>query len=120
MRNVLLRVALLAVVLLSFRMWMGNTPAHAAGGDPQKGKAVYVRNCMLCHGHQGLGNGPVGKTINPPAVDFTGAASKKKTDVELLAPIENGRPPTAMVGWKGQLSDAEIQEVLACVKSLRQ
>jgi mono/diheme cytochrome c family protein len=33
---------------------------------------------------------------------------------------EHGRPPTAMVGWKGQLSDAEIQDVLAYVKSLRQ
>ena len=35
------------------------------------------------------------------------------TDAELLAIIENGRPPTAMAGWKGQLSDAEIQDVLA-------
>lgn len=46
--------------------------------------------------------------------------ARRKTDAELLAVIENGRPPTAMVGWKGQLSAAEIQDVLAYVKSLRQ
>lgn len=120
MRNDLLWVALLVLVLLSFQTWVAHTPVHAAAGDSRKGKAVYEKSCVLCHGPQGRGDGPVGKTINPPAADFTSAASKKKTDAELLATIENGRPPTAMVGWKGQLSEAEIQDVLAYVKSLRQ
>jgi mono/diheme cytochrome c family protein len=120
MRNDLLWAALPVLVLLSFRTWVANTPAHAAAGDARKGKAVYEKSCLVCHGPQGRGDGPVGKTINPPAADFTSAASKKKTDAELLAVIENGRPPTAMVGWKGQLSAAEIQDVLAYVKSLRQ
>jgi mono/diheme cytochrome c family protein len=120
MRTDRLRVVLPLLVLLSFRMWMTDTPAHAAGGDARKGKIVYEKSCVLCHGPQGRGDGPVGKTVNPPAADFTSAASMKKTDAELLATIENGRPPTAMVGWKGQLSEAEIQDVLAYVKSLRQ
>lgn len=114
------RTALLIVVLLFSRTWLADTSAHAAEGDARKGKAVYEKSCVLCHGPQGRGDGPVGKTINPPAADFTSAASKKKTDAELLATIETGRPPTAMVGWKGQLSEAEIQDVLAYVKGLRQ
>jgi mono/diheme cytochrome c family protein len=118
MRNNLLWACLL--VLLLFRAGVGNTPAHAAAGDSRKGKSVYEKSCLVCHGPQGRGDGPVGKTINPPAADFTSPASKKKTDAELLDTIENGRPPTAMVGWKGQLSAAEIQDVLAHVKSLRQ
>lgn len=112
--------ALPVLVLLSFGTRTADTVVHAADGDARKGKAVYEKSCVLCHGPQGRGDGPVGKTVNPPAADFTSAASKKKTDAELLATIENGRPPTAMVGWKGQLSDAEIQDVLAYVKSLRQ
>lgn len=120
MRTDLLWVAVPVLVLLSFRTWTADTLVHAAGGDARKGKAVYEKSCVLCHGPQGRGDGPVGKTVNPPAADFTSAASKKKTDAELLATIENGRPPTAMVGWKGQLSEAEIQDVLAYVKSLRQ
>lgn len=120
MRNDLWWAAVPVLVLLSFQTWMAHIPAHAAGGDAQKGKVVYEKSCVLCHGPQGRGDGPVGKTTNPPAADFTSAASKKKTDAELLATIENGRPPTAMVGWKGQLSEGEIQDVLAYVKSLRQ
>lgn len=120
MRNNPVWAALVVLVLLSCRTWIPDTLAHAAAGDARKGKAVYEKSCVLCHGPQGRGDGPVGKTINPPAADFTSAASKKKTDAELLATIENGRPPTAMVGWKGQLSEAEIQDVLAYVKSLRQ
>lgn len=120
MKKVLLGVVVAAFVLSAWRTGLGNTVAHAADGDAQKGKAVYARNCVLCHGPQGRGDGPVGKTINPPAADFTSAASKNKTDAELLATIETGRPPTAMVGWKGQLSEAEIQDVLAYVKSLRE
>lgn len=120
MKNILLAVAVVATVLLPWRTFMGSAVVHAAGVDSRKGKAVYEKSCALCHGPQGRGDGPVGKTINPPAADFTSAASKKKTDAELLATIETGRPPTAMVGWKGQLSEAEIQDVLAYVKSLRQ
>lgn len=120
MQHILLGMTLLALVLLPWSTWRGGPAAQAANGDPQKGQAVYAMNCVLCHGPQGQGDGLVGKTIDPPAADFTSAASKKKTDAELLAVIENGRPPTAMVGWKGQLSDAEIQDVLAYVKSLRQ
>lgn len=57
---------------------------------------------------------------NPRAADFTSAASQKKSEAELLATIENGRPPTAMEAWKGHLSDGQIQDVLAYVKSLRE
>ena len=120
MKKVLAGVVVAVFGILPWLTGMGNTVVHAAAGDSRKGKAIYEKSCVLCHGPQGRGDGPVGKTINPPAADFTSAASKKKTDAELLATIENGRPPTAMVGWKGQLSEAEIQDVLAYVKSLRQ
>ncbi|SPP64520.1 c-type cytochrome [Nitrospira lenta] len=120
MKTVLTGVVIAAFAIVPWPAGMGEPLAHAADGDVRKGKAIYEKHCVLCHGPQGRGDGPVGKTINPPAADFASAASKKKPDAELLATIEKGRPPTAMVGWKGQLSDAEMQDVLAYVKSLRQ
>jgi mono/diheme cytochrome c family protein len=33
--------------------------------------------------------------------------------------IENGKPKTAMMAWEKQLNEAEIQDVLAYVLSLR-
>jgi mono/diheme cytochrome c family protein len=95
-------------------------PALGASGDPAKGKAAYQQRCLACHGPQGKGDGPTGKVLVPPAADFTSAASRKKTDAELLKIIENGKPPTAMIAWKGELSDEDIRNVLAYVKTLRE
>ena len=60
-----------------------------------------------------------GKVLNPPAGNFTSAGSKKKSEAELRNIIENGKPKTAMVAWKDQLSEVEIQDVLAYVQTLR-
>ncbi len=109
------------LALLTFSVsLMDRHVVHAADGDAQRGRTIYEKNCLLCHGPEGKGDGQFGKTTSPPAADFTSAASQKKTEVELLATIENGRPPTAMEAWKGQLSGHEIQDVLAYLKILRE
>lgn len=95
-------------------------PAHAADREPQRGRAIYEKHCLPCHGAQGRGDGQFGQVTRPPAADFTSVVSKKKTDAQLLDTIRNGRPPTAMEGWKGYLSDSEIQDVLVYVKTLRE
>jgi mono/diheme cytochrome c family protein len=91
----------------------------AAGGDAGKGKAVFQAKCVTCHGAEGKGDGPLGKALKPPAGDFTSAESKKKSEDELRNIIENGKPKTSMVAWKKQLSEAEVQDVLAYVLTLR-
>lgn len=91
----------------------------AAGGDAAKGKSIYQAKCVTCHGAQGKGDGPIGKQLKPPAGDFTSAESKKKSEDELLGIIQNGKPKTAMVAWKSQLSAMEIQDLLAYVLTLR-
>ncbi|MEB2337479.1 MAG: cytochrome c [Nitrospirales bacterium] len=91
----------------------------AAGSDAAKGKSIYQAKCVTCHGPAGKGDGPIGKQLKPPAGDFTSAESKKKSDAELLDVIQNGKPKTAMVAWKSQLSEAEIQDLLAYVLTLR-
>lgn len=108
--------ALMAVVV---GLGMPAQPVNGAGGDPAKGKAVYQQRCLPCHGPQGKGDGPTGKVLVPPAADFTSAASRKKSEADLLKIIENGKPPTAMIAWKGQLSEQDIRNVLAYVTTLR-
>ena len=87
--------------------------------DPAKGKVLYEKHCMVCHGSQGKGDGPTGRMLKPPAADFTSAASKKKSEAELTQIIENGKPGTAMGPWKGQLSPADLSDLLGYVMTWR-
>lgn len=108
----------LPLLALAAGVWLISLHAMAAEGDPSKGKGVYEKNCTACHGVQGRGDGPTGKALIPPAPDFMAPAIKRKSDAELLKAIETGRPGTAMPGWKGMLSDQDIRNVLAYVRSL--
>ena len=107
---------ILAALAISAAVW--SAPAGAAGGDPAKGKAVFEKSCAACHGQLGKGDGPTGAMLTPKPADLTGAATVKKSDADLRTIIEKGKPPSAMIGWKGQLSDGEIENVLAYVRSL--
>jgi mono/diheme cytochrome c family protein len=43
-------------------------PASSAGNDVADGHRYFVRYCASCHGTDGLGDGPVAKTlVTPPA-----------------------------------------------------
>jgi mono/diheme cytochrome c family protein len=92
-------------------------PLSLAGkGNVAKGKTVYDKNCMACHGSEGKGDGLLGQRLVPPPGDLT--ATEAKSDQDLLQTIQNGRAGTAMPSWKGSLSPEEIQNVLAYIRSL--
>ena len=90
-----------------------------AAGDPAKGKALYEKNCVVCHGAQGKGDGPSGKVLKPPAADLTSVSSKEKSEAELRQVIENGKPGTGMGPWKTQLKQAELNDLMEYVMTLR-
>ncbi|MGH7589146.1 MAG: c-type cytochrome [Gemmatimonadota bacterium] len=93
------------------------TPARAS--EAASGEAVYAANCALCHGDDGHGEGQASIGLEPPPADF--ADREWKTGDGSLAAIrntiENGSPGTAMIGWKGTLTDAEIDAVARHVLS---
>ena len=45
-------------------------PVLAAGGDAEKGKIVYEKRCIWCHGAEGDGLGAAEKFLNPPPRNF--------------------------------------------------
>ena len=117
MTSGIIRLLMIALFVWGSTIWHGTI--HAADGDAAKGKAQYEKLCVACHGAQGKGDGPAGQALKPPAADFTSAASKKKSAADLRKIIEEGKPGTAMIGWKGQLSANDITDVLAYLGSLR-
>lgn len=87
-------------------------------GDPTKGKEVFEKHCLSCHGSDGKGTGPMGTLLTPPATDYTSESTKAKSDAELLHTIQEGRPGTAMRSFKQWLSKQEMRDVLAYVRVL--
>ena len=90
-----------------------------AAGDAARGKPIYEKHCLVCHGPQGKGDGPTGTLVKPPAANFTSEAVKKKTEAELRGAVENGKPGTAMGPWKGLLSPTDLADVLGYEMTLR-
>jgi cytochrome c6 len=83
--------------------------AQGPGADSYKAK------CQMCHGADGLGATPAGKAMK--AVPFTDPAIVHKSDAELIAATKSGKGK--MPAYAGKLTDAEIKDVIAYVRTLQ-
>jgi len=89
-----------------------------------QGKYVYERNCIVCHGQRGDGNGEMSPTLKPRPRSFREGMFKFRTtplgalptDDDLRRTIRGGLSGTAM-GMFSHLSDEEIDAVITYVKS---
>ena len=88
--------------------------------DTTRGKAVYERHCQKCHGVGGWGDGPDAHTLKVAPANFHRFSSFLKSDEELLRTIEHGVVFSPMHSWRGQLTDGEMQDVVAYVRLLAQ
>ena len=121
-------IALTATAVLAFAM-----PLTAfAGGDAAAGKAVFMANCMSCHGMTGKGDGPVGKVLNPPPRDFSKGEFKfdadksgePGTDADLAMVIKKGPAQyggsTMMAPFGGQFNDQQVADLVAFIRTLKE
>lgn len=88
---------------------------QAGGADVAAGKHIYVEVCQACHGLDGKGSGVM--QFRPPAADLTSQQVQAKLDSGLYTSIHEGRANTAMGAWKYALSDQEIRDVIAYVRT---
>lgn len=88
--------------------------------DMARGKAVYQRHCQSCHGVSGYGDGPDAASLRVPPANFQRFRSFLKSDDELLRTIEHGVVFSPMHSWRGQLTDGEMQDVVAYIRVLSQ
>jgi len=78
---------------------------------------TYAGKCAMCHGKVGAGDGAAAAAFNPKPTDFTTAEFQKgRTDEQIAAAIKDGTG--AMAGFKGQLSAAQIKDLVAYLRSL--
>ena len=88
--------------------------------DILRGKGVYTRHCQACHGVGGYGDGPNAASLKVSPANFHRFGSFLKSDEELLRTIEHGVVFSPMHSWRGQLTDGEMQDVMAYIRLLSQ
>ena len=92
-----------------------------AAGSSQTGTtpaALYQSYCSVCHGDQGNGQSRAQASLNPPPTDFTSPVARASISRErMIVSVREGRPGTAMVGWKTQLTDAQIASTVDFIRS---
>jgi DMSO reductase family type II enzyme heme b subunit len=90
----------------------------------RNGKQIYQFRCAVCHGEEGLGDGPAAEFLYPRPRDFSTATFKYKSspgtvpvlDEDLFNTIKFGLNATGMPGWKSLLSDAQIRSLIPVIK----
>lgn len=95
--------------------WLAMAIPGLASGEANlhRGKQVYEKYCLACHGSQGRGDGAT--QFDPPVADLTSSEVLVKPDSRLLRSIHDGRTNTAMDAWKSTLSDDAMRDVLAYI-----
>lgn len=81
-------------------------PVHA--GDVFKGKELYTRHCMGCHG-------PSGEGMMPGLPNFSRGEQMFKTDSQLIDAIRDGNG--VMPSFNGLLDDEQISDVVAYLRT---
>ncbi len=118
-----LKIAAYGMIAANMMLLGLNQVVHAAPGNLDSGKAIYMKYCFYCHGKEGKGDGAIAIAVKPKPVDFVNDVERmRRTDAELIRSIEEGiiRDPDSrmyMPAWKDVLSSAERWNVLAYVRA---
>ncbi len=123
-------VALFAIFLPLY--WLNepsrltNATEAAAVQNYERGEALFVENCSLCHGQTGEGGGAA-STYDPadswPAPNLTNIEKRYEgtppaTDIRdyIVTTIRRGRPGTPMPAWGaaygGPMTDQQIEDIV--------
>lgn len=84
---------------------------------PKSGRGTFG-NCNMCHGADGWGKGHSGMTLQPPPANFHEPRRLlNRSETKLRTALKHGIYGSAMPQWIDRLSDAEINSVVAYVRS---
>ena len=123
-RRNLTTLAVIAVVVAAFAALMigqikPSSGSLTASAEPARGKQLYDKYCVSCHGVEGRGQpGWQVQARRAPPLDSSAHAWHHE-DAQLLAMIlDKPAPDSVMPAWRGVLSREDALDIVAYMKSL--
>ncbi len=97
-------------------------PASAAADAPkiderhEAGRKIYNFRCYFCHGYSGDAKTLAATFVAPPPRDFTRDSETSISRKQMILAVRDGKPGTAMKGFKGIITEPEIELVVDFVR----
>jgi len=124
-------IYLIAFVLLSFTVIKQNpwkAPESAKSiknpiavkklkASAKRGRVIFNKFCIVCHGKKGMGDGPGGKALTPHPANLTSVRVQSQKDGEIFWKITNGRGP--MVKWGPIIKESDRWDLVNYVRTLK-
>ncbi|MEA2977998.1 MAG: copper resistance protein [Alphaproteobacteria bacterium] len=82
------------------------------------GVHLYQKNCVICHGVGGFGDGPAAKTLPIKPADLTAKHTSDHTMGDLFWWLSHGKPDTPMPGFAPVLSEEERWDLINFLRAL--
>jgi mono/diheme cytochrome c family protein len=111
MKRILKTIAVLAccIIILLLNAELGVRKGLALDSPPKtaqlldRGKQLYEKNCLPCHGIQGNGRGPMAGLLNPLPPNFTepfqGWKNSKGDPMKIFEVVKKGVPNSPMIAF---------------------
>ena len=90
-------------------------PIPADAKSIAAGKAVYIAQCLSCHGNSGRGDGPASKDLNPKPRDLGAPNVAAQTDGALFWKLTEGRKP--MPSFEKLITEDERWHVINYIRT---
>jgi cytochrome c553 len=82
-----------------------------------KGKIIFDKNCVSCHGAKGKGDGVAGVALNPRPQDLTSEIVQKQTDGAIFWKITTGKSP--MASYKSTFTNEQRWQLVNYIRQLK-
>ena len=84
-----------------------------------RGGELYTKHCATCHGDKGLGEGPAGASLDPPASAIAHTSQMLSDDYLFWRISEGGVGfETSMPAWKDTLDEGQIWDLVNYTRAL--
>jgi mono/diheme cytochrome c family protein len=112
----------IVVILVGYRELIkaafATNPLHPSPQVLQRGRDLFARYCVVCHGVGGRGDGPAAVALGQVPDDLSSIAPPPIFPDGVVAyRIKNGGD--GMPAWKAVLSDDEVWCLIVYIRSLR-